>query len=128
MPDLRNLREMSPAELCKVLYTWHEAFRRFGFNPDEIFIYPKILDAPTGFIGWGCTLKAQGLEFNVTVGSTWASDDEFGKSWREFVENQKTISDTTAKEWWDRYMPLPLFEELAQGLIIKGFQLSSLSN
>jgi len=128
MPDLRNLREMPPEELVQVLFTWYQACRRLGFTRDEIYARPNILDAPTGFIGWGISVQAQGLEFNVTLGKPTESDDMFAFRWNRFAENEQSkISESELKKWWEMYMPVALFSQLGSDLVAKGFQLPAIS-
>jgi len=80
---------MTPAEIPPILLealAVHEAFRRLGFTPDEIFIRPA---PPRVYM----LVRRSGMEFAVDAGENTVPMHEFGAAW------------TQAAEWWNAHPP-----------------------
>ncbi len=90
------LREVP--ELCLRMLGWHEALRRLGFLPGEIFVSP-----PPG----ACViLRAEGKQLGWDMGELRASmpAEEFVQTWPIAVAAWNKAADT--KEWqevWEKH-------------------------
>ena len=84
---MKNLNDYS--EPILKAWTYHEALRRLGFRPQDIYV--SIYREPVmGVLAYtfGCTLEAQDKDFTMSCG---AYPDEAGveqavAEWQEFVE------------------------------------------
>lgn len=114
--------------LCGVLLVWFEAFRRLGFTPDELFVQQGILDAPSGSICWGWTLRVAGVgDWHQAVGSTDIPDDNFVRVWLRYTKHtMPKITDAEMQPLWEQYMPEELLIELAAYLMHRGFPIRNM--
>lgn len=108
----------------------HEAFRRLGFEPNEIFICydPSVCTISS-------ILRTQGKEFSVLIGPTKLLAEEFVENWtKASVVFNETASNEEILDLWDisvvKYQLSEIIFRLEQkGIIIPYFiNLSKSSN
>ncbi len=114
---------------CLAVY---EAFRRFGFKPEEIFFDNRVRGTP-GQAGVGTmqscvgmTLRSQGKEFVTNCGHRcdpgFLSDDELLEIWNHHSGRWNTGMTTDARmRIWHTKMPPELLLSLALNLKRAGF-------
>ena len=131
-------RQRDVMDGCLAVY---EAFRRFGFKPEEIFFDTRLAmmadgsppPKDTGVIGVngvlacvGMTLRAQGKEFKTNCGlrcdPMFLSDDEILSLWEHHAAKWNTgMTPQRRLEIWHSKMPPELLLSLALSLNRTGF-------
>lgn len=108
---------------CLAVY---EAFRRFGFKPEEVFFDLRISDRTTHQPCVGMTLRTQGKEFvsncGIRVDPAYLSDDELLDLWNHHAGKWNTgMTPQMRQDIWQRKMPMEMLLSMALHLKKAGF-------
>ncbi len=120
-----TLRSEYP-EILLDAWCCHEAFRRFGFSADEIFMHVSQNGEQPGAPWLFSVLKAQGKEFTITIGPLGDQTPEALMAlWHQFaaVTNARSPDDAEMQEIWEKGIIWRIGPtNLAMGLMNKGFR------
>ena len=105
----------------EILEAWavHEALRRLGFLPEEIFVS---MDNPEGFLF--VVLIAQEKTFGINIGKPPFSEEEFFGLWEKFTHGLATFPDEFLQNAWDNSVIRTKTPEFVMALLQKGFNMT----
>lgn len=95
----------------------HEAFRRLGFPPDDIFV--GLED------GQMLVVPVRGdLRFNLEVGAFEGTREEWLAAWDLAVQTWRAMPETECKEMWEASKVKAKGVDLVIAMVVKGFHFS----
>jgi hypothetical protein len=119
---MRTLADV-PAPLREILCVM-EAFVRFGFRPDDLFVLANAIDPGTQRKSVAVLLKAQGKQFVCTIGQAYPGD-ALERDWPRAAAVWNAASHAEREALFDRSWVSQHAAMLVTSLVGKGFRPSN---